>query len=59
MPKEKEEFTELNAIAMKEFKTLVEQNMDLSPKWKKTLTELLDSTKTPKEVETIKKLMDE
>ena len=59
MPKDKEEFVELSTIAIKEFKTLVELSIDLAPEWKKTLLGLLDNAKTPKDIESIKKLMTE
>lgn len=53
----REEFAELNIIALNEFSVLVEKNTDLTSEWKETLARLLQSGEIPQDLEPIRKLI--
>jgi hypothetical protein len=57
MLSDKEELANLSQLAVKEFRILVEQNMNLVPEWKQTVIQLLGSTDIPQDLEPLKRLI--
>lgn len=54
---ELEELTDLNKIALDEFKTLAEQNLDLLPEWKQTILQLLGGNDIPQSLDSLEQLV--